>query len=221
MANLKSEERGPRIVHQIRYVNLSAPAACKLFGKDFQAFCQENACFCQVFPNISLAVLSFFNLLGGEKSFFLRKSTLVKFLIPAEPRMPTPFALSLPNNSGAPAFLTRRDASTGSDFPEAILRRSADEPEGRGVGASTKSRTARTQSAPLRSVNLYFVDPRGDLTLALFLSASASVFDVRLSDFYKPMLRSAPLSWLRDDLHSRRPARRPSRSNPTCTRSPH
>jgi hypothetical protein len=46
----------------------------KLFGKEKLVFVKYLSSICQVFPNIPLAVLSVFNGLRGEKSFFFEKN---------------------------------------------------------------------------------------------------------------------------------------------------
>jgi len=51
----------------------------QVFAQTFQAFCQEKACFCQVFPKILLAVLRNFKGLRGGKSFFRGKRVLSSF----------------------------------------------------------------------------------------------------------------------------------------------
>jgi hypothetical protein len=82
----------------------------KFFVKFCQAFCQENACFCQVFPKIPLAVLSLFKTLRGGKSFFREFAFRQVFEL---------------RRAAVPAFLPSQHASTNSVFQEGFFQNTA------------------------------------------------------------------------------------------------
>ena len=92
------------------FVSRETDDPVKFFVKFCQAFCQENACSCQVFPKIPLAVLSLFNALRGEKSFFREIAFRQVFEV---------------RRAAVPAFLPSEDASTNSAFQERFFQNTA------------------------------------------------------------------------------------------------